>query len=67
MPRLTIDLGLKTDSTLSDLSKSQGISKSEVLRRAVSVFMYLQSQTAQGNSVEVRDKEGRLVKEIVFY
>ncbi|MDQ2733029.1 MAG: ribbon-helix-helix protein, CopG family [Armatimonadota bacterium] len=66
MPRYTIDLGTKLDKLLDDLATSHEITKSEIIRRAVASYAYLDEERSQGKKISIVDEQNRTVKEVVL-
>jgi len=67
MPRLTVQFPEKTDEMLAELANKNEVSKTEVLRRALSLYRYLDREAREkGNKVTIADKEDKILKEIVF-
>jgi len=67
MPRLTIQFPERTDEILKNLSTKEGVSKTEILRRALSLYRYLDREARdKGNKVTIADNEDNIIKEIVF-
>ncbi len=67
MARLTIQFPEKTDEILSYLATKQNISKTEVLRRALSLYKYLDREARdKGYKVTIADENDKVLKEIVL-
>ena len=67
MARLTIQFPEKTDEILSYLAAKQNISKTEVLRRALSLYKYLDREARdKGYKVTIADENDKVLKEIVL-
>jgi len=68
MARLTVQFPEKTSEMLSELAQQGEISKTEVLRRALSLYKYLEDEVRQekGRKVAIADEEDKIVKEIVM-
>jgi hypothetical protein len=67
MPRLTIDLSEPVDQLLAEQAKKKGITKAELIRRAVSSYATLSDEVARGRKVGAAEKNSdRIVKEIVL-
>jgi len=63
--RYTLDLGEKFDALLADLAEKQDITKTEAIRRAISIHAFLVQQTAEGNRLSIQDQQGQ-VRDIVL-
>jgi len=66
MPRYSIDLGSKLDKLLDDLSKRNETTKSEIIRRAVASYAYLDEERKAGRKLSIVDDKDRIVKEVVL-
>jgi len=66
LKRYTIDLGDKFDKLLTDLAQSKEITKSELIRRAVASYAYLEEERASGKRISVVDDASKTVKEVVL-
>jgi len=67
MPRLTVQFPEKTDEILSELAAKDSVSKTEIIRRALSLYRFLDSEAREkGNKVAIADNNDKIIKEIVF-
>ena len=66
MSRYTLDLGEKLDRLLEELSKAHTTTKSDVIRRAVASYAYLDAERNAGRKLVVTDEHSNTVKEIVL-
>jgi hypothetical protein len=67
MARLTVQFPEETSRILAELSEKDHMSKTEVLRRALALYMYLEKQTSEGkHKIAIADENDRIVKEIVI-
>lgn len=66
MPRLTVDVADSLDKLLTDQAQAKGITKTELIRRAVASYATLNSELARGRRVTIADNEDRVLKEIVI-
>ena len=68
MARMTVQFPEKTSKILSELAEKDEVTKTEVLRRALSLYRYLEREVRRekGNKVAIADKNNNIVKEIVF-
>jgi predicted transcriptional regulator len=65
--RMTVDLSEQVERLLAELAESEDRSKTEVLRRAIGLYSYLDKQMrddAAGNAIAVIDKDGKVVKQL---
>ena len=49
MPKLTIRFGDKTDKLLKELAAEKGTTKTEIIRRALLTYKYLNDETKDGD------------------
>ena len=67
MARLTVQFPEATSEILADLSAQDQVSKTEILRRALAVYKYLEKETRGGKrKVAITDENGKVVKEILI-
>ncbi len=67
MPRLTVQFPEKADEILSELAEKDKVSKTEIIRRALSLYRYLDREVKQkGNKLAIADKDDKIIKEIVL-
>ena len=66
MRRYTIDLGVEMDALLTDLAENKRVTKSEIIRRAVTSYALLTRQTANDRKLSVTDQQDRVIKDILL-
>jgi len=68
MARLTIQFPERTSKILEELSGENQISKTEVLRRAVALYKYLDDEVrkGKGKKLTIADEDDKILKEIVL-
>lgn len=67
MARLTVQFPEATSQILAELSEKDQVSKTEILRRALSVYRYLEKETRDGKrKVAIADENDKVVKEIII-
>lgn len=66
MPRLTVELGEKTNEKLGRLAKEKGLAKVDVLRMALALYDYVEEQAGAGYRLSVTDSQGQRVTDIVL-
>lgn len=68
MARLTIQFPEKTSNLLSEMAERDEVSKTEILRRALSLYKYLDGEVRKqkGHKVAIADEEDKVIKEIVI-
>jgi len=68
MPRFTLDIDDKFNDTLNSLT--DGGSKADVIRKAVTTYQYLKSEvpnnTTSGNRVSISDADGNVKKVVII-
>jgi len=65
MPKYTIDLGADYDKQLGEVAKRRGMTKADILRRALATYVIVDQETRDGNRLAIADKEGKVVKELI--
>jgi predicted transcriptional regulator len=66
MPKLTVEFSDKMNSILEELANEKETTKVDVLRRAVALYKYLDSeQKDETNKVSIT-RDGKAVKDIVL-
>jgi hypothetical protein len=66
MSKLTVEFNPKMDEILAGLAQERGTTKVDVLRRAVALYKYIDSQLSpEGRRHLAITEEDRIVKEIV--
>lgn len=67
MARLTVQFPSKTDAILSELAAKEEITKTEVIRRALSLYKFLDREAKQkGLKIAIADQDDNIVKEILY-
>lgn len=67
MARMTVQFSEPTSEILAELSAKDRVSKTEVLRRAISLYKYLENETSDGKrKIMIADENDKLLKEIVI-
>ena len=66
--RYTIDLNKEYDEKLSALAKEKGVSKADVIRRALATYTYITGQApASGpNKVSITNQQDEVLKDLVL-
>ncbi|MBD3181168.1 ribbon-helix-helix protein, CopG family [Candidatus Poribacteria bacterium] len=66
MAKLTVQFGDRINDNLEEIAKRKGITKSEVIRRALAMYMYVDDETKEGNKLTITSAEDdKVLKEIV--
>ncbi len=67
MPRMTVNLPDPVNSLLEELADRQGTTKTEILRRALALYDYVEDETADDKlRLALIDKQDHPKKEIVL-
>ena len=68
MPKLTIQFGEEMDRLLKELSVEKGTTKSEIIRRALAMYKYVDDETSDGTKrLSITSaKDDKVLKEIVM-
>lgn len=67
MARLTVQFPDQTTEILDELSSREQVSKTEILRRAIALYRYLEKETRDGKQkVTIADENNKVLKEIVI-
>lgn len=64
MPRFNVDFSDEAIAVLEDLSRKEGTTKAEILRRAIALEKWFQDTTSSGSKIVVEEPNGR-VREIL--
>lgn len=67
MSRYTIDFNRKFDNMLSCVAKDNGVTKAEVIRRAVALYAYLQNELDDNEKLSITSSDSDAVlKDIII-
>ena len=67
MARLTVQFPERTSEILTELSEQDQVSKTEILRRALALYKYLENETREGGKkIAIADQNDQILKEIVI-
>jgi hypothetical protein len=64
--RLNVNLDAETATALKGLAETHGISLTEIVRRAISVYRYFDTETRSGRRIQTINRNGTDVKELVL-
>jgi predicted transcriptional regulator len=64
--RLSVNLAPDVADALKRLAKSNGVTLTEMVRRAISTEHFIEEQRAAGNKVLITDEDEKNVREVVF-
>ena len=59
--RFTLDVGTELDSELSEISSSQGVTKAEIIRRALALYMVVKPELRLKRKLAVVDEEEKIL------
>lgn len=65
MTRLNLEVSPKMDEILTELAREKSTSKADVLRRAVALYNYVETQLAAGDRTLAIAQNDRVIKDIV--
>jgi hypothetical protein len=67
--RLSINLGAGPAAALRDLMASKDISATEAIRRALSIWKFIEDERSRGRRIALLEGDGRdqVVREVVFH
>jgi hypothetical protein len=67
MPKLTVEFNDKMNDILEQLADEKGTTKVDVLRRAVALYKYLESEQNEGENKKVSITQGdSILKDVVL-
>jgi hypothetical protein len=68
MSRFTLDFSPEFVTLLEGLAESKGLTKAEILRRAVASYSFLDGQTRSepGRKVSITNQEDKVLKDVVL-
>jgi predicted transcriptional regulator len=68
MSKLTVQLGDKTNQLLEQLATDKSTTKTEIIRRALAMYKYLDDETSDGDKrVSITSvKDGNIIKDIIM-
>lgn len=64
--RYNLELSLDMDKKLDELSKQEGISKADLVRRALSLYAFVETQSKENKSLAIVDQKNQIETKIVF-
>jgi hypothetical protein len=66
MTRLNVNLNSETAAALQEIAENRGISFTEAVRRAISVYKFIDDETQEGHRIQTVDPERNQVRELVL-
>ncbi|MBT2565093.1 CopG family transcriptional regulator [Arthrobacter sp. ISL-85] len=64
--RLSVNLNKETADALKEMAKEHGISFTEAVRRAISVYKFIDDEVHEGRKVHTLDADNKNVRELVL-
>lgn len=64
--RLNVNLNAETADALKEIAEQRGISFTEAVRRAISVYKFIDEETQEGHRIQTVDPERNQVRELVL-
>jgi predicted DNA-binding helix-hairpin-helix protein len=64
--RLNVNINNETETALKKLAAKRGTSVTEIVRRAVAIYEYLEDETSDGKKVQLVDSKDRPVTKVAF-
>jgi predicted DNA binding CopG/RHH family protein len=64
--RLNVNLNAETAEALKEIAEHRGISFTEAVRRAISVYKFIDDETQEGHRIQTVDPERNQVRELVL-
>lgn len=64
--RLSVNLNKETADALKDMAREHGISFTEAVRRAISVYKFIDDEVHEGRKVHTLDADNKNVRELVM-
>ncbi|MDM7886572.1 ribbon-helix-helix protein, CopG family [Curtobacterium sp. RHCKG23] len=64
--RLNVNLNAETAEALKEIADQRGISFTEAVRRAISVYKFIDDETQEGHRIQTVDPERNEVRELVL-
>lgn len=64
--RLNVNLNAETADALKEIAEQRGISFTEAVRRAISVYKFIDDETQEGHRIQTVDPERNQVRELVL-
>jgi len=65
--RLSVNLSDEAADALRSYVKRHGVTVTEAIRRAISILKYVDDVRAEGSRILVADKDGKNIREVVFF
>lgn len=69
MPKLTVEFNEQLNQTIDQLARAQGVTKTDILRRAVALYDYVRKETSPergDKKLSITTKDGKPLTDIVL-
>jgi predicted transcriptional regulator len=63
--KFTVEFSPELDQVIEELAAKEGVPKTQIVRRAVSLLKFVDDERAEGNRFTIADREGQVLREIV--
>jgi predicted transcriptional regulator len=63
--KLTVELSEVANAKLDRLAETKGLTKVDILRRALALYEYVAEQAESGNRFAVQDREGNHIERVI--
>jgi len=63
--RLTVNINPETKKALEEIAKNRHVTVTEVIRRAVALYAFIEKEIADGNRIQIDD--GQKIRELHFF
>jgi predicted transcriptional regulator len=64
--RLSVNINDETADALKELAKDRGTSVTDIVRRAVAIYKFVEDETGSGKSLQLVDDDDRVTKVAVL-
>ena len=64
--RLNVNMNAQTADALRQLARDNGISFTEAVRRAISIYKFFEDEMAQGRKIQTMDRDGGNKRDVVL-
>ncbi len=63
--RLTVQIGPQLEEILEKMAREEGVTKAQIIRRAIAVLKFLDDERSLGHKVTISNKDDKIIKELV--
>lgn len=65
--RLSVNINDETEAALKELAAERGVTVTEIVRRSVGVYKYIEDEVLKANKVlQIADRNGTVERELAF-